>query len=686
MLLLPSLLYPFGRDQGVFAYVGRVILEGGWPYRDVWELKPPGIYYTYAAMLSLTGSSMLGVRALDLAAAVTTACVLAAALSRFLGPVPAWLGGLTYAALYLRLGFWGMAQAESFANLWTAIALILWLRAGEVISPLRSSGRVPAGPGTHGVGGSVIRSSFPAGAAAALALLLKVTVLLPLAGALGAVSFLRTRRAAVRVEGVSGLALLSGLAAVLGIVLLAMVLSGAGAAYLEIQHGFVAGYVAMARDDLAATGWQYLWRLYALPLALAIVGLWSVSGRGRLLLGTWLIAAALSVWVQRKYFGYHWTPVLLPLAGLAGAGLAALLSPLQRLTARRAWAGAATGALLIALWSVEREASGYGAALRLMTGRMSREAYWTRFGRPYRGDFSFAADRWAARYVRDHTRPGDPVFIWGFEPLILFLADRRAPTRFVFAVPLVSAWTPDRWRDELMRDLRAHPPVLFGVMRRDALPHASGRSDDSATQLEAFPALRAFLREQYRYETTIEDLTLYRLKRASPPQVPAASSCPLRRWCGDRMAAWCGAGLPGRCWQRPWPDFPLRKGLHARRSGRHRGLGGSCARSVPAFAARQSRPGHRPETGSGRCAALQDDEGISPAVEAGAAGLELPYRLVVLPEPVPLGRAGEHRHVRIERLIRCQEVRTFDDVVRLILADDAGKPAGAAPGERDHPG
>src|SRR6266566_3898106 len=64
-LLLPSLFYPFARDQGVFAYVGSLILKGGWPYRDVWEVKPPGIYYTYAAMLGCTGSTMAGVRACD---------------------------------------------------------------------------------------------------------------------------------------------------------------------------------------------------------------------------------------------------------------------------------------------------------------------------------------------------------------------------------------------------------------------------------------------------------------------------------------------------------------------------------------------------------------------------------------------------------------------------------------------
>jgi hypothetical protein len=234
-----------------------------------------------------------------------------------------------------------------------------------------------------------------------------------------------------------------------------------------------------------------------------------------LLLIVWLVTALASVALQGKYFGYHWTPVLLPFAGLTGYGLAWLLAPAGR---RGNWSPSAVllaGAVLIAGWSVERSATGYGATLQLATGRLRRTEYWTRFGRPYGGDFSFAADRWAAACIRGQTRPDDPVFLWGFEPLILFLAGRRAPTRFVFSVPLVSPWTPERWREELMSDLKQRPPVLFGVMRSDAVPHASGRRDDSAAQLAGFAALREFLEQNYRYEQTIEDLTLYRWDRAT---------------------------------------------------------------------------------------------------------------------------------------------------------------------------
>src|SRR5262249_1246001 len=138
-LLLPSLFYPFARDQGVFAYAGSVILKGGWPYRDVWDVKTPGIYYTYAAMLACTGSSTAGWRACELLAVVATTLLLRAVMRPMIGAGAAWLAALCYPAMYLRLGFWGMAQAESFANLWTAAALWAWLW-GTGVQVFRCSG------------------------------------------------------------------------------------------------------------------------------------------------------------------------------------------------------------------------------------------------------------------------------------------------------------------------------------------------------------------------------------------------------------------------------------------------------------------------------------------------------------------------------------------------------------------
>lgn len=63
---------PQGRDSGIFAYTGQVILDGGLAYRDAWDNKPPLVYYVNALALLLFGENrwalwMMEVIILDLA-------------------------------------------------------------------------------------------------------------------------------------------------------------------------------------------------------------------------------------------------------------------------------------------------------------------------------------------------------------------------------------------------------------------------------------------------------------------------------------------------------------------------------------------------------------------------------------------------------------------------------------------
>ncbi len=49
------------RDAGVFQYIGWRILNGEIPYRDIWDHKPPLIYYLNALGLAITDGSLWGV-------------------------------------------------------------------------------------------------------------------------------------------------------------------------------------------------------------------------------------------------------------------------------------------------------------------------------------------------------------------------------------------------------------------------------------------------------------------------------------------------------------------------------------------------------------------------------------------------------------------------------------------------
>jgi hypothetical protein len=484
LILAPTLAYPFGRDQSVFAFVGRVIAEGGMPYRDAWDLKPPGIYVAYAAVAALVrdaGALMVAVRWLDVGLAALTGVLLVALCGRLRAPEAGMAAAAWYAALYLQGGFWSLAQAEAWANPLMLAALLL------ALSDRR-------------------RRWFGVGLLAGAAALFKFTAALPVLPCL----WLAARgpggaRAAAALISGGALPLLAAggwLAA-----------GGAWEPYLEIQRGFVAPYTRL----LAGTPGQRLAVLAAGlgGFALRYWGALLLCGglvrkaeaaepptpAAPVLLAAGLLAAA-GVVVQGKFFLYHWTPVLPFLALGAAAGS-------RRLAGGRGW----VILLLPCLWTLVGSGEAYRGAAARVVGALPAAEWDARFnsGADYAHDETVRA---AAR-VRSLTRPGDSVLVWGFEPNLYLLADRRPPTRFFFNVPVAAPWTPTAWRYEFLRDLEANPPALIAVLRRDAIPWANGLPGDSAAQLAAWPELAAWVEGGYQEVAAEGDFTFLARRQAA---------------------------------------------------------------------------------------------------------------------------------------------------------------------------
>ena len=72
-LVSGGLFFPFGRDQGNYAYPAWAWLDGQMPYRDVYVFKPPATVWVHALAQLLFGHSMVAVRILDLGWTVATA-------------------------------------------------------------------------------------------------------------------------------------------------------------------------------------------------------------------------------------------------------------------------------------------------------------------------------------------------------------------------------------------------------------------------------------------------------------------------------------------------------------------------------------------------------------------------------------------------------------------------------------
>ena len=113
-------------------------------------------------------------------------------------------------------------------------------------------------------------------------------------------------------------------------------------------------------------------------------------------------------------------------------------------------------------------------------------------------------DREVAAYLAGHTTPDECVLVWGYEPLIYFLAGRAACTRYIFDYPLTSQYAPDSWlegaRATFLAEIEDRPPAYIAVAHGDVNPL---ESEDSARQLAAFTQLARIVEQNYCLETTI---------------------------------------------------------------------------------------------------------------------------------------------------------------------------------------
>ncbi|HEY5625149.1 MAG TPA: glycosyltransferase family 39 protein, partial [Dehalococcoidia bacterium] len=110
VLYIPFLAEPFFRDEGLYAAVAQMILDGEVPYRDAFDNKPPMIFAWYALSFVLFGEHVWAPRLL--AALLLSASTL---LMYFEGRLLFSHRAGIVAALALALSF-GLATLETGAN------------------------------------------------------------------------------------------------------------------------------------------------------------------------------------------------------------------------------------------------------------------------------------------------------------------------------------------------------------------------------------------------------------------------------------------------------------------------------------------------------------------------------------------------------------------------------------------
>ena len=477
---LPSLLHPQAiDDEAVYSVVANEIVDGGRPYVDAVERKPPLLFWTYAAVFAMAGKyNWMALHAVALAWTLGTMAGLYVIGKRLFNRET----GLIAALLYSVFQPWAAANNLAFNGELLMNLPLVWAWA---IAFGRGKSRMR--PELLAAGALLCAGFLLKQPAAIAAVPLGIYLLLP--------SY-RASRGVTRTESIIHAAMLAaGFFAVLGLV--AVVLHQQGI----LRDAF---YWTFTNHSIPHVFWSagILYTLAfvgaCLPLIIGAAmasrddgGLWANKSAERLALLGLLVASALGAAAGARFYPHYYIQLVPPLALLAAPHYA------------RLWVGRTKPRR----WFLRPTVTFAWLAITVVAFSISHWRFLAWHREPSE----------TARYFSEHSTPGDRVFIWGRSAAEVYLhAQRRPACRYVLTFPLTGLVfgeelpgldtrdriVPGAWSN-LEEDFRKHPPVYIA-------DHYSG--PDAQYPVRDFPILARLLEEHYEPVARTAQGIIYRIR------------------------------------------------------------------------------------------------------------------------------------------------------------------------------
>ncbi len=496
-----SLTYPFGRDQAIYAYAGKLLLEGKMNYLYVFDLKPPGIHFLFAFIQFVSGESMFNTRIFDIIwQSVTAFVVLVIAYRVTREKLLAVIASFIYIFLYYRQDYWHTLQADGSLNLLFALSVLLLLSSHD----------------SH----SFIKLFF-ASILFTAALLFKYTIIsfLPLLFVVLLID--KKDLLSLRIKNV--LVFTGGLIFAALAVLLLYYFTKSLDAFWDIQFTQTPLYTKIAYET--ETG-EYIsgqllklftYSVYSPLIWLSFGGFIYLAVKRKvdftgLILLAWIVSSLFSLIVQWKFYYYHFL-VIIPAVSV-GAVLG--LSVIKKILVNRSLLFRFVLIVFIigfVAFAFKPYYQNYETLFGFVSGKENLESVYVKNGFTSDTVFMVGKTLKAVEIVKNETGIEDGIYVWGFDPLVYYLADRKCISRFIYNFPLLWKGENSAFRKEFMSELEKNNPKLIIVASNDPLYFISGYNEDSKQLVKRFPEFDTFLNSKYTYKRNADDYEFYELKK-----------------------------------------------------------------------------------------------------------------------------------------------------------------------------
>jgi hypothetical protein len=435
---------PLERDEGEYAYMGQLMLQGVPPYKLAYTMKLPGTCAAYAAMMAVFGETPGGIRTGMIV--VTTLCAILVFLlgKRLHGLLAGTIAGITYVFLAIRPGVLGMdGHATHFVVLMALAGILLMLR---------------------GIRSGSASLFFASGVMFGLAFLMKQPGIF--FGLFAGCYWLWwERKTGWRWNNVlpRGAALILGAALPYAAICLWMLRASVFSnfwfwtwTYARAYGTIISLHDTWHRSLRWTLPWAVrpfiLWEIAGIGLA---APLWSRSARanGGFIVGFFL-SSALAV-CPGLYFRAHYFVLLLPAVALCvGVAVECARHELHRRNWTRASAVPVLCFAIAFLFSVRGQWKSY---LNLTPIELSRKLC--------RDGQVCADNELVADFVASKAKPTDQIGIIGSEPEICFYTRLRCASSYIYMYPLMEQQPfAVQMQNDLLTELqKAHPRFLIYV-------------------------------------------------------------------------------------------------------------------------------------------------------------------------------------------------------------------------------